>query len=274
MIYEKGFGCFMKNVIVITGASSGMGKQFAVQISKLENVDEIWAIARDSALLEELKDSIELHVVPLTLDLTLGNDIEAYKNKLAEEKPNVKILVNSAGFGKFEHSEVTSTSVKQNMIDLNIKAIVSLIDYTLPYMNEGANIVNIASCAAFQPIPYINTYAATKAFVLSYSRALNRELKYRKIHVLAVCPFWTKTNFFNRAIDKSKKDVVIKYAAMYEPELVIKKAIKDMYNVKKDISVYGFMNNLQRFMVKIFPHSFVMNVWMRQQKLNGTPDIR
>ena len=274
MIYEKGFGCFMKNVIVITGASSGMGKQFAVQISKLENVDEIWAIARDSALLEELKDSIELHVVPLTLDLTLDNDIEAYKNKLAEEKPNVKILVNSAGFGKFEHSEVTSTSVKQNMIDLNIKAIVSLIDYTLPYMNEGANIVNIASCAAFQPIPYINTYAATKAFVLSYSRALNRELKYRKIHVLAVCPFWTKTNFFNRAIDKSKKDVVIKYAAMYAPELVIKKAIKDMYNVKKDISVYGFMNNLQRFMVKIFPHSFVMNVWMRQQKLNGTPNIR
>ena len=90
---------------------------------------------------------------------------------------------------------------------------------------------------------------------------------------MAVCPFWTKTRFFDRAIDKSKKDVVIKYAAMYEPEDVVKRALKDMDNCK-DISVYGFVNNFQRFLVKILPHSLVMDVWMGQQKLNGTPGIR
>ena len=69
--------------------------------------------------------------------------------------------------------------------------------------------MNIASCAGFQPIPYINDYAATKSFLLSYSRALNQELKYKNIHVLAVTPYWTKTEFFDRAVDDKKKKVVI-----------------------------------------------------------------
>ena len=88
------------------------------------------------------------------------------------------------------------------MVDLNVKAYITMIDYTLPYMKENSKILNVASCSAFQPVPYINAYAATKAFVLSYSRSLNQELKYRKIHVLAVTPFWTKTNFFDKAVVK------------------------------------------------------------------------
>lgn len=264
----------MKDIIVVTGASSGMGREFVIQLSKKVKVDEIWAVARDEEQLNKLKDEMNtVNIVALPLDLTREADLCTYKTKIDEEKPNVNVLVNSAGFGKFGHEETISTSVKLNMVDLNIKAILSLVDYTLPYMSESSNIVNIASCAAFQPIPYINVYAATKAFVLSYSRALNRELKYKGIHVMAVCPFWTKTRFFDRAIDKSKKDVVIKYAAMYEPEDVVKRALKDMDNCK-DISVYGFVNNFQRFLVKILPHSLVMDVWMGQQKLNGTPGIR
>lgn len=264
----------MKNIIVVTGASSGMGREFAIQISKIENVDEIWAIARDKDGLDNLKDLISIPIISIPLDLTNVEEIKVYKNMLETEMPNVKILVNCAGFGKFGHEETISTDIKLNMIDLNIKAIVSLVDYTLPFMDKNSYIVNIASCAAFQPIPYINVYAATKAFVLSYSRALNNELKYRKIHVLAVCPFWTKTRFFDRAIDKTKKDVVINYVAMYEADKVIKKAIKDMYNLRKDVSVYGFVNKFQRFLVKFLPHKFVMKVWMKQQKLNGTPEIR
>ena len=264
----------MKNIVVVTGASSGIGKEFATQIfESVKEVDEIWAIARDEKNLDELKEIIKIPVVALPLDLTKESDINLYREKLNRERPNVRILVNSAGFGKFGHDETIPTDVKLNMVDLNIKAILSLVDYTLPYMFENSNIINIASCAAFQPIPYINVYAATKAFVLSYSRALNRELKYRGVHVLAVCPFWTKTRFFDRAIDKSKKDVVIKYAAMYEAKDVVKKALKDM-NKCKDISVYGFVNNFQRGLVKLLPHRIVMKVWMKQQKLNGTPGIR
>ena len=169
--------------------------------------------------------------------------------------------------------EDNDTQTKFNMIDLNLKAPVAMIDYSLPYMKKGSKIMNIASCAAFQPIPYINDYAATKAFLLSYSRALNKELKYKGIHVLAVTPYWTKTEFFNRAIDDKKKKVVINYNAMYDPAKVIKLAIKDLYT-NKDISIYGFVNRTQRILTKLLPHSLVMKTWMNQQKLDGTPGIR
>ncbi len=265
----------MKKIIIVTGASSGMGKEFIIQISKKEpNIDEIWAIARREDRLKELKENIKNKIIPIKLDLTNEKDLNKYKEKLQKEKPNVIILANCAGFGIFDHSENINTDIKLNMIDLNIKAPVALIDYTLPYMKDNSKIMNIASCAGFQPIPYINDYAASKSFLLSYSRALNKELKYRNIHVLAVTPYWTKTEFFDRAIKEDNEKVVIKYVAMYEANDVIRLAIKDLYNNNKDISCYGFKNKFQKLLTKILPHKLVMNVWMNQQKLNGTPNIR
>jgi len=265
----------MKKVIVVSGASSGMGKEFIKQIlGKESEVDEIWAIARSEDKLKELKKEISNKIIPLKLDLTKEEDLLKYKEKIKKEKPNVIILANCAGFGVFDHSENIDTNIKLNMIDLNVKAPVALIDYTLPFMKNNSKIMNIASCAGFQPIPYINDYASTKAFLLSYSRALNKELKYKNIHVLAVTPYWTKTAFFDRAIDKDKKKVVINYNAMYEAEDVMRYAIKDLYNLKKDVSCYGFVNRFQRLLTKILPHKLVMKVWTSQQKLDGTPNIR
>lgn len=264
----------MKKVIIVTGATSGMGREFLIQILEKEaNIDELWGIGRDEKRLSELKEISE-KVIPLKLDLTNEKDLLKYKEKIDKEKPNVIILANCAGFGKFDHSENIDTDTKLNMIDLNVKAPVALTDYTLPYMESNSMIMNIASCAGFQPIPYINDYAATKSFLLSYSRALNKELEYKNIHVLTVTPYWTKTRFFDRAIDESKEKVVISYNAMYNPEDVMKKAIKDLYNPNKDISCYGFINNFQKILTKILPHKLVMKVWMNSQKLDGTPDIR
>ena len=265
----------MKNIIVVTGASSGMGKEFLLQILEREpDVDEIWAIARREDRLIELKEKTSDKIVPLKIDLATEKDLLKYKEKLDKEKPNVIILANCAGFGVFDHSENVDTNIKLNMIDLNVKAPVAMIDYTLPYMKSNSKIMNIASCAGFQPIPYINDYASTKAFLLSYSRALNKELKYKNIHVLAVTPYWTKTEFFDRAIDDGKKKVVINYNAMYEAADVMKLAIKDLYNSKKDVSCYGFVNKFQRMLTKMLPHKLVMKVWLRGQKLDGTPNIR
>ena len=264
-----------KKIIVVTGASSGFGKEVSELLIKRENVDELWLIARSKDKLDEIANNINIKTKVLALDLTRESDLKKYEKELSKEDDLViKVLVNSAGYGKFDHSENIDLDTKLNMIDLNVKAPVSMIDYSLPYMKSGSKIMNIASCAGFQPIPYINDYAATKSFLLSYSRALNKELKYKGIHVLTVCPFWTKTGFFDRAIVPDKKEVVISYAAMYDAESVMKKAVKDLYNNKKDISVYGFVNNFQRFLVKILPHSLVMNVWMKSQKLNGTKGIR
>ena len=260
----------MKNIIVVTGAASGLGKEFIKQYRN--NFDGVWAIDRDLEGLNKIKEDAE-NVVPIVIDLSKQEEINKYKEKLEKEKPNVLLLGNFAGFGKFDHSENIKTETKLNMIDVNVKAPVTLIDYTLPYMKEKSNIVNVASCAAFQPIPYINDYAATKAFLVSYSRALNRELKYRKIHVMTVTPFWIKTNFFERAIKPDKKEVVIKYDVMYKPEDVVRQIIKDL-NKSKEMSVYGKFNKGQRLLVKLLPHKIVMNMFMKKQKLDGTPDIR
>ena len=264
----------MKNIIVVTGASSGMGREFILQIlNKEKNIDEIWAIARRKSRLDELK-KICNKVIPISLDLTNDRDLLKYKDRIDKEKPNVIILANCAGFGIFDHSENVDTNIKLNMIDLNVKAPVALIDYTLPFMKSNSKIMNIASCAGFQPIPYINDYAATKSFLLSYSRALNKELRYKNIHVLTVTPYWTNTEFFDRAIDEEKKKVVINYNAMYEAKDVMRFAIKDLYNFKKEVSCYGFVNRFQRFLTKLLPHKLVMKVWLNGQKLDGTPKIR
>ena len=252
-----------------------MGKEFLIQIIEKEpNVDEIWAIAREEKRLNELKEKISEKVVPIKLDLSDENNLLKYKEKIDKEKPNVIILANCAGFGIFDHSENIKTNIKLNMVNLNVKAPMALIDYTLPYMKDNSKIMNIASCAGFHPIPYINDYASTKSFLLSYSRALNHELKYKNIHVLAVTPYWTKTRFFDRAIDDKKKKVVINYNAMYDAKDVMRQAIIDLYNPRKDISCYGFVNRFQKVLTKILPHKLVMRVWESQQKLDGTPDIR
>ena len=263
----------MKNIIVVTGASSGMGKDFVKQIEKKQKVDEIWVIARREDRLIALKEELETPVCPIALDLSDMEQIKVYAKKLEEEKPNIVVLANCSGFGKFDHQENLPLDTTLNMIDLNCKSVIAMINYSLPYIGKGGKIVNFASCSAFQPVPYINVYASTKAFLLHYSRSLHAELKYRDISVTAVCPFWTKTEFFDRAIVPDKKEVVIKYSALYDSAKVVAKAIKDAYN-KKDMSVYGFKNNFQRLLVKLLPHKLVMKIWMNQQKLDGTPDIR
>lgn len=263
----------MKKIIVVTGASSGMGKDFVKQIETKEKVDEIWVLARREDRLIELSHEVNTKIVPIAIDLSDMEQIKIYNEKLEKECPNVILLANCSGFGKFEHYENIPLETNLNMIDLNVKAVVAMTNYTLPYMSKGARIVNIASCSAFQPIPYINVYASTKAFLVHYSRALNVELKYRGISVTAVCPFWTKTEFFERAVNHDKKDVVIKYSVIYDSKKVVAKAIKDAYK-RKDLSVYGGKNNLQRLLVKMLPHKLVMKIWMNQQKFDGTPDIR
>ena len=262
------------NIAIVTGASSGMGKKFVnaldnlekyVSKNKAEKFDEIWVIARRSDRLEELKKEVSTKIRVLAYDLSKKESILEIKNILETEKPNVRFLVNASGFGKFAKSTDVSMQDQIDMVDLNIKAMMLMTNICLPYMSKGANIIEISSQSAWQPIPYINVYAATKSFVLHYSRALNRELKNDGIHVLAVCPFWTKTEFFNHAVNEKNK-VIKKYVCLYEPDDIVKRAIKDSYT-KKDFSLYGFTSKLNVLLAKLIPHKIVMWVWMNQQKL-------
>ncbi len=254
-------------IAVITGASSGMGKEFLKRVDEY-NLDEIWAIALDIEGLEKVKAEAKTNVRIFALDLTIEESFKKYQNALEELKPDVEYLFNCSGYGKFGRYDDIDIKQSANMIDLNCKALVVMTELTIPYMSKGSKILEIASVAAYQPIPYMGVYGASKAFVLSYSRAISVELKNKGISVTCLCPFWTKTKFFDRAKEtRAKVDVVTKYVAMYEPEFVVNKGLKAL-NKGKLVVIPGFISKAQCFLVSILPKKLVMKVWCHQQKLN------
>ena len=253
------------NIAVVTGASSGMGKEFVLQLPQYVTVDEIWVIARREDALNALKAQCSLPIRPVVLDLCQNSAFEAYQALLEAEKPNVKLLVNAAGFGKFGSFQNIPMADELRMIDLNCKALVAMTRLTLPYMTKGSHILQLDSLSAFQPVPYITTYGATKSFVLSYSRAMNAELKGSGIRMMAMNPGWVKTEFFNHAFQTSVNEVQY-FDRLYEAKDVVATGLKDLYRSKKDVSIHGLPVRNQVRLVKLLPHSIVMKVWLNQQK--------
>ncbi len=251
-----------KNIAVITGASSGMGMEFARRIAERGDLDELWLIARRKKQMEELGETLNVPVRALSLDLTEKESIEAYTALLQMETPHVRVLVNASGVGRFGSFTDIDLETHDKMIDLNVKAYVDMTYATLPYMQAGDEIYQLDSLSSFQPVPYIGVYAATKAFVLSFSRSLGVELKSRGIRVLAVCPGWVKTEFFNYAV---RDNTITYYNRFFTPEQVIRRALRDMKR-GRDVSVCGFSIRAQVFFTKLLPHRLVMWIWCKQQK--------
>ena len=254
-----------KRIAVITGASSGMGREFVLALDKEQEFDELWLIARRKDRLEAIGSETRAPVRALALDLCLPSDIEAYRELLAAEGPDVRVLVNAAGFGKFKAFTDLPLDQQLSMIDLNDKALVAMTYLTLPHMSEGSCIYQLGSLSSFQPVPFINVYGASKAFVRSFSRALNVELKKqnRGIRVMVVCPGWVKTDFFDRAVVDD--DTIVYYNKFYTPEQVVRRALKDMRK-GKDVSICGAQVRQQVLITKLLPHKMVMAIWCRQQK--------
>ncbi len=252
-------------IAIVTGASSGMGREFVRQLHNYIQPDEIWAVARRSAALEALASETAIPVRPIVLDLGKEESFRQIADLLAAEKPEVELLVNAAGFGKFGDFEAIPLEDDLNMIDLNCKALVAMTRIVLPYMQRGSHILQLDSLSAFQPVPYITTYGATKAFVLSYTRSCNAELKPRGIRMMAMNPAWVKTEFFSHAFQTNEGEVQY-FDRLYEAEDVVRTGLKDLYHSKKDCSIHGFPVKFQVFLVKLVPHRFVMDIWLNQQK--------
>ena len=249
-------------IAIVTGASSGMGREFVLQLNDYVTVQEIWVIARRREALESLQEvcPVPLRVIPL--DLCEETSFDTYSQLLAREKPEVALLVNAAGFGKFGVSQDIPLTDELRMIDLNCKALVAMTRLTLPYMPKGSHVLQLDSLSAFQPVPWITVYGATKSFVLSYSRALNREIK--DIRMMAMNPGWVKTEFFDHAFQTN--DAKVQYFdRLYEAKDVVATGLKALYKSKKDYYVHGFMTRMQVRLVKLLPHSLVMNIWLNQQ---------
>ena len=252
-------------IAIVTGASSGMGREFVRQLAQYVTVDEVWAIARRADALAQLCAECPYPVRPISLDLCENESFDRFAALLEAEKPDVKLLVNAAGFGKFGRFDKVSVTEESRMIELNCTALVKMTRLTLPYMHAGSHILQLDSLSAFQPVPYITTYGATKAFVLSYSRAMNRELKADGIRCMAMNPGWVKTEFFNHAFQTNGSEVQY-FNRLYEAKDVVATGLKDLYRTNKDVSIHGLPVKAQVLLVKLVPHRMVMNIWLNQQK--------
>lgn len=249
-------------IAVITGASSGIGREFVGAIDRHEWLDEIWVIARRKERLEALAQTTRAVIRPIPLDLTESENLGVYERMLKEEKPEIRVLVNNSGFGVFGPFAERPLWQQLKIIDLNDRALTGMTHLSLPYMGDNSEIYNVSSSSSFQPVPYQAVYGASKAYVLSFSRALNMELKPRGIRVMAVCPHWCKTEFFDTAVTD---DTIVYYNFFNRPEDVVRTAIRDMEK-GRDVSLCGFRIKLQRLMVKLLPHRLVMRIWCKQQR--------
>jgi len=245
----------MKKIAIITGATGGIGNEFVRQILQYD-LDEVWAIGRNEMKLKELCSTYGEKIISVTADLSEVSGIEKIEKMLFEQKPEVRFLINNAGLAKMaSYKEYTREEIIR-MIDVNCKAPVLLCTLCIPYMKPESNILNIASASAFQPNPYINLYAASKAFERSYSRALNVELEGTGITVTAVCPGWVDTELLPKELNGKK----VKFPGIVTAERVVKTALKDAEK-KRDMSVCSLYVKCQHMNVKFMPQRLVMKIW-------------
>lgn len=226
------------NIVIVSGASSGLGREAARQIDKIytDGIDEIWLIARRTERLEELSETLEHKCHILSLDLSKEVSFEILSAELEMMRPNVKMLVNAAGYGVNGNFDKTDLTAQLGMINLNCLALTHVTGLVLPYMNKGARIIQFASSAAFIPQIGFSVYAATKAYVLSFSESLNTELKPRNITVTAVCPGPVDTEFFEH-LEKEQTFDFKKYFMANEKD-VVKEALKDAYH-RRPVSIHS-----------------------------------
>jgi len=183
-------------IALVTGASSGLGREFVRQLGEEHALDEIWAVARRRERLAELQALTAVPVRPLSLDLTEESSYETLRELLAREQPEISVLVCAAGFGRIGQTRAVPAADNDAMIDLNCRAAVAVTTAAFPYLRRGSRVLEICSTAGFQPMPGLNVYAATKAFLLSYTKALHYEILTSGIRVTAVCPYWIRDTEF------------------------------------------------------------------------------
>lgn len=240
-------------IAIITGASSGIGREFAYQIDNLD-YDEIWLIARRYERLVEVKNNLKTKTKILALDLLEEESFLKIANELDFSNDKVGLLVNAAGIGYNDYFENLSLEANKKTIDLNILAASQMIKVILPHMANNSLIINVASVAGFIPQPKFATYSASKAYLISLSRALDREFRDKKIHVATLCP-----NPVNTEFGANNNSGIKKYATEDINKLVAKTLKQAKY---KDIITVHPSSKFMLVISKFIPHSFIM--WLEK----------
>ncbi|MFN0278282.1 MAG: SDR family NAD(P)-dependent oxidoreductase [Pyrinomonadaceae bacterium] len=246
-------------VTLITGASSGIGEAFARRLAAEKH--DLVLVARSEKALHELCDELMLvHKITahyVALDLTDADADQRLFDETERHRFEVDWLINNAGFGSYGDFANLDLENEKRMIELNIRALVALTHRYLTAMRERkrGTIINVSSGAGFQPIPFMTTYAATKAFVTSFSEALAEENRPFGIQVLALCPGSTKTNFQSVA----KLDIPIQIKGQETAEDVVETALRAVKSGRTKI-VSGWRNALVSGLVTFVPNSVITRV--------------
>ena len=247
-------------IAIITGASSGLGRDYALAADRDGIYDEIWVVARRLERLQELELDCRTPVRPFALDLTERSAIAVLYGALEAADCEVGMLVNAAGFAKFGNCDDLTLEEVDSMIELNCRALVDLTQVCLKRMGRGGRIIQVASSASFIPMPGLNVYAASKAFVRSYTRALRFELRRRGIHTTAVCPVWIKTEFVQVARDTANGQTVKHTWPQLSSKHVVRWS-RLINRINYPIATCCVTGALMRIVSKVIPDSLMMWMW-------------
>lgn len=258
-----------QKIAIITGSSSGIGKAFLELVAGDNGeffktpFDEIWAVARREDALKEIAASVgNGRVVPVVADLSDNSGIKIIEDKLKAEEPEVGLLVNSAGMGMKGRVLDKSAKALDDTVRINCSALSQMMRITVPYMkpcgNGRAGIINIASSAGFLPQPGFACYAASKSFVISFSRAMSCELKGAGINVMAVCPGPVATDFQRRATEGKETDFTDwRKNFVIDPARLARKSLKASVKGRR-MFVYPFSQKFLHLASKIVPVSWIL----------------
>jgi short-subunit dehydrogenase len=240
---------------LITGGSKGIGKCIATELATRKY--PVLLVARDEKSLQEhattLSNTYGIEAHYLALDLGQAGATQILMDWIDSNNYNVGILVNNAGYGLSGPFSKYSAEAHIEMMRVNMEVPVALTSALLPMLTKNAPsyILNIASSAAYQAVPGLSAYAASKSFVLSFSRGLRHELKNTGVYITAVSPGSTDTNFANRA-DVGPKALKTAEKVNMTPEAVAKIAVTALFNKKPEV-ITGFINKLGAFLVWLLP---------------------
>jgi len=246
----------MNTTTLITGASSGIGEAFARKLASLGH--DLLLVARSEekliAICNILGRSHNIRAQYFVLDLSAPDAGARLLAETGQRNLAIDFLVNNAGFGSMGDFADLDLDRELNMIDLNVRSLVELTHLFLPAMRErkSGTIINVASTAGFQPVPFMATYAATKAFVLSFSEALWEENRSNGIRVMALCPGVTETAFFEAS--RMKRPPA---RAVQTPEQVVDVAMRALKRGKASV-ISGWTNFLMVETERLVPRTFVL----------------
>jgi len=245
---------FKDKTILITGASSGIGKTFAYRLNDLGA--KLILTARSKDKLDKMVLEMK-HAQVISGDLSDPTFPDVLYSEIKKLNLSVDILVNNAGFGFSGLFLDSSIKNYEEMLNVNILSLTKLTSLFLNDMvdNKKGGIINISSLASFQPIPYFSVYAATKAYVTSFTLGLYEEYREKNINILGVCPGYTKTNFNNRAQMSSKS--VSGY--LMSSEEVVEETLQ-AYNKQKFLIINGRINRFIKFFTSILPRSWSLKM--------------